>query len=43
MTSLLAVVFFSYPFEEDQEIRTGWEDDIAKIAKNIIEEQSPKQ
>ncbi|KAF3625309.1 hypothetical protein T459_03110 [Capsicum annuum] len=26
-----------------QEIKTGWEDDIAEIAKNIIEEQSPKQ
>ncbi|CBI38070.3 unnamed protein product, partial [Vitis vinifera] len=34
---------FKYPFEEDQEIRTGWEDDIARIAKNIIEEQTPKQ
>ncbi|KAL7218982.1 hypothetical protein ACSBR2_012114 [Camellia fascicularis] len=28
---------------EDQEIMTGWEGDIANIAKNIVEEQSPKQ
>ncbi|XP_052192541.1 uncharacterized protein LOC127801425 isoform X2 [Diospyros lotus] len=28
---------------EDQEILTGWEDEIANIAKNIVEEQSPKQ
>ncbi|CAN1306413.1 Replication factor C subunit 3, partial [Linum perenne] len=28
---------------EDQVIWTGWEDDIANIAKNIIDEQSPKQ
>ncbi|KAH7687384.1 replication factor C subunit 3/5 protein [Dioscorea alata] len=28
---------------EAQEILTGWEADIANIAKNIIEEQSPKQ
>ncbi|KAK3195309.1 hypothetical protein Dsin_026619 [Dipteronia sinensis] len=33
----------SYPFEEDQAILTGWEDDITNIAKKIIEEQSPKQ
>ncbi|EEF28707.1 Replication factor C subunit, putative [Ricinus communis] len=33
----------SYPFAEDQEILTGWEDDIANIAKNMIQEQSPKQ
>ncbi|CAL1373787.1 unnamed protein product [Linum trigynum] len=33
----------SYPFSEDQVILTGWEDDIANIAKNIIQEQSPKQ
>ncbi|KAA8520346.1 hypothetical protein F0562_014602 [Nyssa sinensis] len=31
------------PLKEDQEIMTGWEDDIANIAKNTIEEQSPKQ
>ncbi|CAI9103344.1 OLC1v1001807C1 [Oldenlandia corymbosa var. corymbosa] len=28
---------------EDQEIMTGWEDDMANIAKDVIEEQSPKQ
>ncbi|XP_050156560.1 replication factor C subunit 3-like [Malus sylvestris] len=33
----------SYPFKEDQVILTGWEDNIADIAKNMIEEQSPKQ
>ncbi|CAN0906738.1 Probable auxin efflux carrier component 1c [Linum grandiflorum] len=33
----------SYPFTPDQPILTGWEDHIANIAKNIIEEQSPKQ
>ncbi|XP_047336084.1 replication factor C subunit 5-like [Impatiens glandulifera] len=29
--------------KEDQEIKTGWEDDIEDIARSIIEEQSPKQ
>ncbi|KAJ0053267.1 hypothetical protein Pint_00004 [Pistacia integerrima] len=33
----------NYPFKDDQEILTGWEDDITNIAKKIIEEQSPKQ
>ncbi|OMO89328.1 hypothetical protein CCACVL1_07914, partial [Corchorus capsularis] len=33
----------SYPFKEDQEILTGWEEDIANISKNIVEERSPKQ
>ncbi|XP_065856960.1 replication factor C subunit 3-like [Euphorbia lathyris] len=33
----------SYPFTEDEEILTGWEDDIANIAMDIIHEQSPKQ
>ncbi|XP_022731630.1 replication factor C subunit 3-like [Durio zibethinus] len=33
----------SYPFKQDQVILTGWEEDIANIARNIIEEQSPKQ
>ncbi|KAA8515762.1 hypothetical protein F0562_018627 [Nyssa sinensis] len=33
----------NYPFTEDQEIMTGWEDDIMIMAKNIVEEQSPKQ
>ncbi|BFG21346.1 hypothetical protein CerSpe_076200 [Prunus speciosa] len=32
-----------YPFKENQVILTGWEDNIAAIAKNMIEEQSPKQ
>ncbi|GFY92095.1 plant invertase/pectin methylesterase inhibitor superfamily protein [Actinidia rufa] len=32
----------SSPLKEDQEILNGWEDDIANIAKNIVEEQSPK-
>ncbi|KAF4388140.1 hypothetical protein G4B88_021836, partial [Cannabis sativa] len=31
-----------YPFTEDQVILNGWEDDIANIAKNMIEEQGPK-
>ncbi|XP_062099839.1 replication factor C subunit 3-like [Humulus lupulus] len=31
-----------YPFTEDQEVLNGWEDDIANIAKNMIEEQGPK-
>ncbi|KAK6934056.1 hypothetical protein RJ641_036950 [Dillenia turbinata] len=30
-------------FTRDQMIRTGWEEVIANIAKNIIQEQSPKQ
>ncbi|KAK1414216.1 hypothetical protein QVD17_29958 [Tagetes erecta] len=29
--------------EEDQIILTGWEDEIADIAKSIVEKQSPKQ
>ncbi|KAK9056286.1 hypothetical protein SSX86_027376 [Deinandra increscens subsp. villosa] len=29
--------------EEDDIILTGWEDDIADIAKRIVEQQSPKQ
>ncbi|XP_057999450.1 replication factor C subunit 3-like [Hevea brasiliensis] len=33
----------SYPFTEDQKYLTGWEDDIANIAKDMVEEQSPKQ
>ncbi|XWS62264.1 hypothetical protein CRYUN_Cryun07bG0195300 [Craigia yunnanensis] len=32
-----------YPFKEDQVTLTGWEEDIANIAKNIVEERSPKQ
>lgn len=33
----------SYPFKEDPVILTGWEEDIATIAKSIINEQGPKQ
>ncbi|EHA8591289.1 putative Replication factor C subunit 3 [Cocos nucifera] len=33
----------NYSFKENQDILTGWEEDIAKIAKSIVEEQSPKQ
>ncbi|KAL5724860.1 hypothetical protein ACHQM5_008070 [Ranunculus cassubicifolius] len=33
----------NYPLTEDQVILTGWEEDIASIAQNIIDEQSPKQ
>ncbi|KAM0935438.1 putative DNA polymerase III, clamp loader complex, gamma/delta/delta subunit [Dioscorea sansibarensis] len=32
-----------YQLGEAEEILTGWEADIANIAKNIIQEQSPKQ
>ncbi|KAK6804213.1 hypothetical protein RDI58_001997 [Solanum bulbocastanum] len=41
--SFEATWHFNTSLTENQEIKTGWEDDIAKIAKNIIEEQSPKQ
>ncbi|KAL2478629.1 replication factor C subunit 3-like [Forsythia ovata] len=34
---------FNSSLTEDQDIKSGWEDKIAKLAKNIIEEQSPKQ
>ncbi|CAM8917471.1 unnamed protein product [Rhodiola kirilowii] len=34
---------YKYPFEEDQDIMNGWEDDIVSIAKYIIEEQSPRR
>ncbi|XVE57425.1 hypothetical protein DITRI_Ditri04bG0089800 [Diplodiscus trichospermus] len=30
-----------YPFKEGQSIMTGWEDELAIMAKSIIEEQSP--
>ncbi|XP_077235100.1 replication factor C subunit 3-like [Tasmannia lanceolata] len=33
----------NYLFTEDQVIVTGWEEDIANIAKSIIDEQSPQQ
>ncbi|KAF3447594.1 hypothetical protein FNV43_RR12781 [Rhamnella rubrinervis] len=32
-----------YPFSENHVVLTGWEDDIANIAKNMVNEQSPKQ
>ncbi|KAH0766071.1 hypothetical protein KY285_001942 [Solanum tuberosum] len=41
--SFEATWHFNTSLTENQEIKTGWEDDIAKIAKNIIKEQSPKQ
>nr|XP_010323551.3 replication factor C subunit 3-like isoform X2 [Solanum lycopersicum] len=41
--SFEATWHFNTSLTENQEIKTGWEDDIAEIAKNIIEEQSPKQ
>ncbi|CAA2986674.1 replication factor C subunit 3-like [Olea europaea subsp. europaea] len=34
---------FNSSLKEDQDIKTGWEYKIEKLAKNIIEEQSPKQ
>ncbi|EXB70670.1 hypothetical protein L484_023856 [Morus notabilis] len=40
--SLEATWLKHYPFTEDQEVLTGWEDDIANIAKNMVHEQSPK-
>ncbi|CAL9780581.1 unnamed protein product [Musa acuminata subsp. burmannicoides] len=33
----------NYSLKENQDILTGWEDDIASIAKSIVDEQSPKQ
>ncbi|KAJ8755834.1 hypothetical protein K2173_024379 [Erythroxylum novogranatense] len=33
----------SNSFIEDEVILTGWEDDIANIAKKMVEEQSPRQ
>ncbi|GLJ39409.1 hypothetical protein SUGI_0804860 [Cryptomeria japonica] len=41
--SLEACKRSQYPFTDNQKILTGWEDVIAKIAKSIVEEQSPKQ
>ncbi|TVU31570.1 hypothetical protein EJB05_23260, partial [Eragrostis curvula] len=32
-----------YPFIEGQPILTGWEEDISNVARNIMEEPSPKQ
>ncbi|PON56702.1 DNA polymerase III [Parasponia andersonii] len=40
--SLEATWHKHYPFAEDQEVLTGWEDDIANVAKNMVQEQSPK-
>ncbi|KAI3873479.1 hypothetical protein MKW98_008131 [Papaver atlanticum] len=33
----------TWHFYEDQVLLTGWEEDVANIAENIIEEQSPRQ
>ncbi|KAL6348625.1 hypothetical protein AAG906_016149 [Vitis piasezkii] len=33
----------NYPFKEDQEPITGWEEEFAEIAKKVIAEQSAKQ
>ncbi|WJZ82709.1 hypothetical protein VitviT2T_002444 [Vitis vinifera] len=33
----------NYPFKEDQMIPTGWEEEVAIIAKSIVDEQSPRQ
>ncbi|KAL6348958.1 hypothetical protein AAG906_033614 [Vitis piasezkii] len=33
----------NYPFKEDQMILTGWEEELANIAKNIVDKQGPKQ
>lgn len=42
MVKLLMIC--SQLFEEDEnKLLTGWEDDIADVAKKIVEEQSPKQ
>ncbi|KAI3949589.1 hypothetical protein MKW92_000954 [Papaver armeniacum] len=41
--SFEATWHFYNEFSEDQLLLTGWEDDVANIAENIIEEQSPKQ
>uniref|UniRef100_A0A7N0V8M3 Replication factor C subunit 3 n=1 Tax=Kalanchoe fedtschenkoi TaxID=63787 RepID=A0A7N0V8M3_KALFE len=32
-----------YPFEDDQDIKNGWEENIVSIAKYIMEEQSPRR
>ncbi|CAK7356119.1 unnamed protein product [Dovyalis caffra] len=32
-----------YPFKEDQQVMTGWEEEIADTAKSIIEDQSSKR
>ncbi|KAL6348657.1 hypothetical protein AAG906_016187 [Vitis piasezkii] len=33
----------NYPFKEDQMIPTDWEEELAIIAKSIVDEQSPRQ
>ncbi|KZV31600.1 Replication factor C subunit [Dorcoceras hygrometricum] len=41
--SFEATWHFNSNLEEDQDIKTGWEDKIANLARNVIQEQSPKQ
>ncbi|XP_073288555.1 replication factor C subunit 3-like isoform X2 [Primulina huaijiensis] len=41
--SFEATWHFNSNLEEDQDIQTGWEDKIANLATNVIQEQSPKQ
>ncbi|KAI3444886.1 hypothetical protein Pfo_001551 [Paulownia fortunei] len=41
--SFEATWHFNAFLTEDQDIKTGWEDKIANIARNVLEEQSPKQ
>ncbi|XP_073151555.1 replication factor C subunit 3-like isoform X2 [Henckelia pumila] len=41
--SFEATWHFNSTLEEDQDIKTGWEDKIANLARNMIQEQSPKQ
>ncbi|XP_026409885.1 uncharacterized protein LOC113304980 [Papaver somniferum] len=41
--SFEATWHFYNEFSEDQVLLTGWEEDVANIAENIIEEQSPRQ
>ncbi|KAK6162751.1 hypothetical protein DH2020_002592 [Rehmannia glutinosa] len=41
--SFEATWHFNTSLTEDQDIKTGWEDKIANIARNVLEEQSPKQ
>ncbi|KAK4410964.1 Replication factor C subunit [Sesamum angolense] len=41
--SFEATWHFNTTLTEDQDIKTGWEDKIANIARNVLEEQSPKQ
>ncbi|KAG6532611.1 hypothetical protein ZIOFF_006460 [Zingiber officinale] len=41
--SILEIKVFNYSLKENKDILTGWEDVIARIAKSLIKEQSPKQ